>query len=142
MKTNYDIFKAFRFKVVIQDSAEVRCARISGVQKSVEIETYQEGGCNDYVHSLPKFAAAQKMVVERGVTQDRDALTKWVNDCLNGKVTRKNLTVELMDRGQKSKKWDVVGAYPVAWTAPDLDSMSSEVAFEKLEFAYNFIKTI
>ena len=51
---------------------------VSGLELKVEVESYQEGGENSFVHKLPGRISWPHIVLKRGVT-DSDALFSWVN---------------------------------------------------------------
>ena len=51
---------------------------VSGLELSVSVTSYEEGGENGYVHKLPGRASWPHIVMKSGVT-DSDALFQWVS---------------------------------------------------------------
>ena len=87
-----------------------------------------------------KETTYQNIILKRGIT-DSDALWKWHQDVVNGKVERKNGYIVLMNsEGQETWRWNFLKAYPTKWSGPDLRSEGSTVAFESIELAHNGIK--
>ena len=55
-------------------------------------------------------------------------------------MNRKNLSVVLLDgQGAEALRWNVLQAYPVKWSGPDLHALASEIAFETVELAHHGI---
>lgn len=133
-------YTAFRFRIEIGGITVAQVSEVSGLQLETETEPYEEGGVNDFVHQLPKRTKYQHITLKRGIT-DLDEMWKWHQEVVNGKFTRKNGSVLLLDsRGEEKWRWNFSQAYPVKWTGPELRSNSGTVAFEAVELAHNGIK--
>lgn len=133
-----DPLLAFRFVVEIEGLLVGGFNEVTGLQVEVDVERYQEGGLNEYIHQLPGPARyPQNLVLKHGLT-DSTTLWAWHQDVRNGKVTRKNGSIVLLDSaGQEQWRWNFVGAYPVRWSGPDLRAGSADVAFESVELAHH-----
>ena len=116
-------------------------SEVTGLQIETEIEQYEEGGVNEYVHQLPKRTKYQHITLKRGIT-DQDDLWRWYQEVINGKFKRESGSIILMDiTGKKEKwRWNFEEAYPVKWTGPELKADGNTVAFETIELAHNGIK--
>ena len=135
-----DPYLSFRFLVEIQGLIVGGFSEVSGIQAETETEDIQEGGVNDYVHKLPKITKYPNITLKRGIT-DCDALWKWHQDVVNGKVERKTVFIILLDcEGNEKWRWYFERAYPVKWAGSDLNADSSTVAVETLELAHEGIK--
>jgi len=133
-------YLSFRFLVEIQGLVVGGFSEVSGLQAETEVETVEEGGVNDYVHKLPKKTKYPNLVLRKGIT-DSDALWKWHQDVVNGKINRKWGFIILLDsEGNEKSRWQFVEAYPVKWSGPDLKADSNAVAIESLELVHNGIK--
>lgn len=110
---------------------------VSGMDATVQVEEYREGGLNTYVHKLPKETRYSNLILKRGLT-DSAELWKWHYNVVMGKIERKNGSIVLLD-GIRTEKWRInfVKAYPVKWTGPDFKSGGSALAIETLELAHN-----
>lgn len=135
-----DPLMSFRFKVEIGGILIAHASEVTGLQIETEIESYEEGGVNDYVHQLPKRTKYQHIVLKRGIT-DREELWRWYQEVISGDFKREIGAIILMDITGKNEKWrwNFHDAYPVKWTGPDLKADSNTVAFETVELAHNGI---
>lgn len=133
-------YLSFRFRVEIEKIELAHVSEVTGLQFETEIETYEEGGVNDYVHQLPKKTKYPRIILKRGIT-DLDGFWKWYQEVVSGTFARKNISVILMDVTGKDKwRWNFSQAYPVKWTGPDLKAESNTVAFESIELVHNGMK--
>lgn len=132
---------SFRFRVEIGGIITAHASEVTGLQVDTEIEQYEEGGVNDFVHQLPKRTKYPHLTLKRGITE-RDELWEWHQEVVSGKFKRKSGAIIIMDiTGNKEKwRWNFHDAYPVKWTGPDFKADSNTVAFETVELAHNGIK--
>lgn len=132
-------YLSFRFLVEIQGLIVGGFSEVTGLQAETEVETVEEGGVNDYVHRFPKKTKYPNLVLKRGIT-DSDALWKWHQEVVSGRISRKSGFIILVDsEGNEKWRWHFVQAYPVKWTGPDLKADSSTVAVESLELVHDGI---
>jgi phage tail-like protein len=130
----------FRFIVEIQGLIIGGFSEVSGLQAETDVETVEEGGVNDYVHKLPKKTKYPNIILKKGLT-DSDALWKWYQDVVQGKISRKSGYIILIDNeGNEKWRWNFIEAYPVKWSGPELKAESNTVAVESLELAHNGLK--
>jgi phage tail-like protein len=62
---------------------------------------------------------------------------KWIADCIQGKVTRKTVTIIAIDEaGGDVATWQVIEAWPTKYTAPNFNATANEVAVDSLELAH------
>ncbi|HMK56403.1 MAG TPA: phage tail protein [Dissulfurispiraceae bacterium] len=135
-----DPYRGFRFRIEIDGIAVAHFSDVSGLQVETEIEPYEEGGVNDFVHQLPKRTKFQPVTLKRGIT-DADTLWSWHQDVVIGKFKRKNGSIILLDEAGNDKwRWNFSNAFPAKWTGPDLKADGNAVAFETIELVHNGIK--
>ena len=132
-----DPYLDFNFLVEVDGLVAGGFSEVSGLTVEVEVESYREGGLNDFVH---KLAGAVKypsnLIFKHGIT-DSDALWEWYEDVQQGTIERKSASVVLLDStGEERRRWNFAGAYPVRWVGPQLRAGSAEVAVESLELAH------
>jgi phage tail-like protein len=109
----------------------------SGLDASVEVFEYKEGGVNDYVHKFPTRASFANITLKRGVMSVSDDLWSWHNEFVQGMGTRKDGVIYLLDEArQPSKIWKFRRGIPVKWVGPSLNASQSSVAIESLEIAH------
>ena len=52
-------------------------------------------------------------------------------------MVRHNVTITLIDdAGSPGPSWNLINAWPVGYTVPDLNGMGGEVAIQSLEFCH------
>lgn len=132
-----DPYFSLRFLVEIEGLVVGGFSEVSGLQAEVEVESYREGGENEYVHQLPgPTRYPQNLILRRGLTE-LDTLWAWHQDVRRGVIRRRNGSIVLLDAaGGEAWRWSFVGAYPVRWTGPELRAGASEVAVETLELVH------
>ena len=120
---------------------------ISGLSKELKVDEVVCGGENRFKYRLPGGATFGNLVLKRGITLDKSPLMDWCNNTLNGglesPIRPKNVIVKLLNAGgEPCQSWTFIKAYPVKWSASDLNSEKSEVFIESIELAYQYFDTI
>lgn len=132
----------FRFVVEVDSLVAGGFTEVSGLEREIETEEYDEGGINSHTHTLRAGVTAPNLVLRRGLT-DADTLWNWLQQVADGDVERKTVLVYLQDaRGQAARGWAFRDAYPVKWTGPELTAETGDVAIETLELTHTGISTI
>ena len=131
-----DPFQAFNFWVEIEGILVGGFSECSGLQMETEVETYAEGGLNEYTHQFRGRAKYAPLVLKRGLTLN-DQLWRWHQDVIEGHFERKNGTIYLLNAMHVPVVWwNFRKAFPSKWTGPELRANSSEVAFESVELLH------
>jgi phage tail-like protein len=131
-------YHGFRFIVEFDSVQKGGFSRVKGLSREVKVETYHEGGLNDYEHKYIGQATYPNLVLERGIA-DR-FLWDWQQDVAEGRVSRKKVSVVLRDdTGAEVWRWHAQGAFPVKWSVADLDAASNTVLIESVEFVHQGI---
>ncbi len=133
-----DPYAVFKFVVEILGLQVGGFSEVTGLQSETEVEEFREGGNNLHFHKLAKATKYGNLILKRGLV-DSQALWKWRQDVIKGKIERKQVTVILQDRqGQEKWRWVFEGAYPVKWSSTDLNATSSTtIAVESVELAHH-----
>jgi phage tail-like protein len=141
-----DPFLSHRFLVMIEGLFVAGFSEVSGLQAETEVEEVREGGVNDFVYKLPKGTKYQNLILKRGMTIS-NALWNWHRDVVAGKVKRRTIYIILQNTGSAGlQDWDygnmyqIIDAFPVRWSGPDLRSEGNTVALETLEFTHHGIR--
>ncbi|HET9690094.1 MAG TPA: phage tail protein [Acidimicrobiales bacterium] len=119
-------------------------SEVSGLEVSIDVATYREGGENGFVHQLPGHMTWPHIVLKRGVC-DSDALFAWVNKTAgtgftaNGnKVTRSTGAITAIDAaGNELRSWNLEGVFAVKWTGPRFAVSSGDPLTEEIELAHH-----
>jgi phage tail-like protein len=109
----------------------------SGIEATIEVMEYKEGGRNDHVWKFPVRATHSNITLKHGAIYLYDDLWSWHNDWVKGKGKRKNGLIVLNDNaGQPAKIWKFKRGIPTKWTGPALNASQNNVAIESLEIAH------
>ena len=135
-----DPYLALNFLIEIEGLLVGGFSEVTGLQIETVIETYREGGVNEYEHKLAgPTRYPSNLILKRGLT-DIETLWSWHQDVTQGKIDRKNGTIYLLDRQRlPAMWWDFTKAYPVKWTGPDFRADSNTVAVETVELVHRGI---
>ena len=136
-----DPYLGFNFLVEIEGLVVGGFTEVTGLQVETVVETYREGGVNDYEHKLPgptRYPA--NLVLKHGITEI-DSLWAWHQDVTAGVVERRNGTIYLLGPVREPVMWwNVREACPVRWTGPELRAESNTVAAETVELVHRGIQ--
>ena len=109
----------------------------SGLEATVEVIEYKEGGVNDFVHKFPTRAGFGNITLKRGVIYLSDDLWSWQNDFVQGNGKRKDGLIVLLDESRTpAKVWKFKRGIPAKWVGPSLNASQSAAAIESLEIAH------
>jgi phage tail-like protein len=150
-----DPLKAFNFRIALIDTSTQLDAAIgaaglvlagftecSGLDGTLQIEDYIEGGENTYVHKLPTRMTWGNITLKRGITLSED-LWNWHHAYVDGKVKRQDGLIALGDdQNLPVKTWIFKRGLPVKWSGPAFNASQSAVAIETLEIAHEGLELI
>lgn len=137
MSTGADPTSVYKFGVEIEGILSGWFTECSGLNIERKIETYQEGGVNDYVHKLPGQIELSNVTLKRGLIGEE--LWQWFHKGLyDAMVERHNVTISLYSNDRcQVKRWNLRQAYPIKWQGPDFKVDSTQVAVETVEFVHH-----
>ena len=131
-----------RFSIDIEGLIVAFFTECSGLSGEVEVETYQEGGLNDYEHKLPGRTKYGNITLKSGVANAVD-LWGWFQDIATGNVKRRDLSIVMYTQDQReAMRWNLVHAFPVQWQGPDFSAGSTDITVHSLELAHNGISHV
>ena len=145
-----DPFRGFNFVVSLMDSSSLltfalsaleggvlACfSECSGLETSMDIEEYKEGGNNGTVLLFPTRLKPSHLKLKRGMTFAGD-LWQWHYNFSLGIGKRRDGMVILQDEQHNpSVVWSFTRGLPVKWTGPTFNAGQSQVAFEEIEIAH------
>lgn len=114
----------------------------SGLEMSLEVEEFKEGGRNDMVHKFPSRITWGNLRFKHGVALSED-LWEWLYSFVEGRGKRRDGLVTLQDDlHQPVRIWQFRRGIPVKWTGPTLNAAQSEVAMEELEMAHEGLNLV
>lgn len=108
----------------------------SGLEMSLDVEEYQEGGNNGTVLKFPTRVKWANLVLKHGIGAG-SGLWDWHYDFTQGKGKRKDGVITLLnDLHVPTHIWHFRRGLPVRYTGPTLNAASSTVAIEAIEIAH------
>ncbi|MGY4404072.1 phage tail-like protein [Bradyrhizobium sp. USDA 3315] len=130
-----DPFMNFKFLVEIDGIQRGGFSRVKGIAREIKVDTYREGGVNDYEHKFVNQTTYGNLILERGLADDY--MWNWHDAAVEGDIKRRAITIVLRDPADAEKwRWLVDGAIPVKWSGTDLDAASSQILVETIELAH------
>ena len=119
-------------------------SEVSGLEASIGVEEYQEGGENGFAHKLPGRMSWPNIVFRRGVTAN-DALFEWFNRAsgegfaaASNKLSRCTGAITMLSGDyQRLRSWNLRDAFPVKWSGPTFSASKVEALQESLEVAHH-----
>ena len=131
----------FHFVVDIPDlkgSAEdARFSEVGGLTLEMTTEEVVEGGQNRFVQRFPVRARHPNLTLKRGLLVG-SKIRDWVRSCIEDfEIKPMEMTVMLLDEGHEPLLvWQITGAWPIKWSASDLNATNNAIVVESLELAY------
>jgi phage tail-like protein len=151
-----DPYLAFNFLVSLIDSSSTLTAvataigsvavggfsECSGLEMSLDVEEYREGGNNGTVLKFPSRVKPTNLRLKTGVAL-RDDLWLWLYGFSEGQVQRRDGIVTLLDQQQNPVKvWSFSRGLPVKWSGPTLNASQNQVAIQELEIAHEGLRLL
>ena len=147
----FDPLPAFNFHISLLDSsgtvagitsvgrfaADGGFTECSGLEGTLLVEEYSEGGENSFVHKFPTRMTYSNLTLKRGMGLT-DELWNWHFDYVNGKGKRRDGVITLRNEALVPvKTWIFKEGLPLKWTGPMFNASQSAVAFESIEIAHH-----
>jgi len=128
---------AFRYVILINNEPMGAFTECTLPVFEWEMEEIKEGGLNFYVHQLPSRRKAARLTLKNGV--GKSAVFDWFLAIANADTPpekmRRTVSINLKDiLGKDVCTWTLLNAFPLKWTGPQLQSGSSTIAIQTLEF--------
>lgn len=132
-----DPYLTCNFLVEIEGLIVGGFTEVSGLESDVQLEPYQEGGVNGYIHQFPTQVSFPNLVLTRGLT-DGDVLWNWYSMTAQGFPLLLNGSIMLLDHQRlPAMWWNFKDAYPVKWVGPRFDaSADQQVGVEQIELVH------
>ncbi|MHA6485328.1 phage tail protein [Paenibacillus sp. strain BS8-2] len=131
-----DPYRNFRFRVEVEGLEQAGFNEVSGFDASIDVIEYREGNELTTPRKLPGLTKYGNITLKWGTT-DSVELYEWLQECVEGTIERKTITIIALDEeGNDVATWQVIEAWPVRYTAPSFNGLGAEVAIEMLEFAH------
>lgn len=131
------------FEILPQLPNDARFQDITGLSVDVNTDTYNEGGENRFVHSLPTRTKYSDLVLKRGFTLT-SGVTAWCQDTIeNFNFKPTNLLISLLNEQHAPvSSWYVVNAFPIKYDISGLNAEQSQIVIESITLRYDYYRTL
>lgn len=128
---------AYHFIVEIDSLNTIAFTEVSGLSASVDVVESRDGSSPDsFPVKIPGLARVSNIVLKRGITKGNNDFYSWFNSSRE-KTDRRNVAIKLLDEDKNVvMMWLLTNAFPSKIQYTGLQALSSEVALEELELAY------
>jgi phage tail-like protein len=131
-----DPFRGYNFRVELDGITRAGFHEASGLDSDQAPIEYREGTDPLTPRKLPGLVKYSNISLKWGIAQDTE-LWDWRQQAMDGKVTRKNGSVVLMnDAGDEVRRWNFRDGWPTKWTGPTFNATGTDVAIETLDIAH------
>jgi phage tail-like protein len=123
----------------IADVALGGFSECSGLEMSLEVQEYQEGGRNGHVLKFPTRVKWSNIILKKGMGA-RTALWDWHYEFVEGRGKRRDGVIMLMnDLHIPSHVWYFRRGLPIKYTGPGMNASQNSVAIEAIEISHEGI---
>ena len=132
-----DPWTSFNFVLELDGLFVGAFSRVEGLEGSLQVEEYYEGGRNDAPRRLVGHTKWQNLSLVRGMTE-LDPMWSWFAETARGQVRRRSGAIIMLNASRfPVSGWIFHDALPVRWVGPSFDAMrDGEVAVNRLELAH------
>lgn len=136
-----DPFRSYRFRVEI-DGMVYGFSDATGFESTVDVVDYREGSDPTHFRKLSGLTKYSNITLKWGNTDSLD-LYKWYKSVIDGDIQRKNMSITVLDEmGNDKSRWEIEGAWPTKYKAPDFNAKGNEIAVESLEIVHEGITRV
>ena len=108
----------------------------TGLQMSLDVEEYEEGGNNGTVLKFPTRVKHNAITLRRGVGASTE-LWDWFYSFMEGRGTRRDGVITLRDEAHLPHTvWGFRRGLPTRWEGPTMNAGNSQVAIESIEITH------
>lgn len=133
-----DPWTTFNFVVELDGLLVGAFSRVEGLEASIQVEDFYEGGRNDAARRLLGHTTWQNLALVRGMTE-LDPMWSWFEATARGDIRRRSGAILMLNAERMPVTgWVFHGAVPVRWVGPSLDAArDGEVAVHRIELAHH-----
>ncbi|CAA6806407.1 MAG: Phage tail protein [uncultured Thiotrichaceae bacterium] len=139
--SNNDPYRAYNFTVDTGTTGKAHFVACSGLDVKVTPIKYREAGQNQIIRHIPGPVEYAAITLSYGMTSSTE-LWDWMLQTIQGDVQRKDISISMLNdkTNEEVMSWTLLSAWPSEWQGAPLDSLSKEIAIEKLTLVYDGIK--
>ena len=138
---------AFNFALEIDLIRCGSCQNVSGLEWSMEVESFYQGGENRHKVNLLGKGSFTPLKLKKGFFARNSIFFEWMQQMLAPNFkTIKRATVSVIiladDGATEIGRFNLYNAFMSKYTGPTLDTSSSQIAFEEIEIHYDYFEFI
>jgi phage tail-like protein len=138
---NVNFYFRVHFSLSPDSKMDVGFQSVTGLDSTIETETINEGGVNQYAHVVPTRKKRGPLVLKRGLLDpSQSSLTQYFKSCFDNQVITPMGTVVIQllnEKGDPILNWTAMNVWPLSWKMGELSAMQGDVLIETLELTYN-----
>ncbi len=117
-------------------------SEVQGLEATMKVEDYQEGGNNGTTLKFPGRIGWTNIILKRGVATNT-ALWDWSNSFVEGRGKRRDGIIALLNEMKVPNTiWYFRRGLPMKYTGPQLHASQNSVAIESIEIAHEGIQQL
>lgn len=135
---------AYAFEILVGEMRYGMFTEIAGLSWKAEPVPVREGGNNWYGMNMRGPGKFEPLTMKRGWFACSGEFYDMLKDALTGSAPRNNakrpdITIQVLNRKQATiGTYNLKNCMLVEYTGPSFNSMSSQVGFEQMRFAYDY----
>ena len=135
--------RSYAFKLYISDFSDEALAHFtdcSSLAIQVAAIKYTEGGNSPITYKLPGSVTYGDITLKYGLTTNVE-MYNWFLAGVHGRIDYRHVSVAMNDtQGQEQFRWDLINAWPSAWTGAPLSASAQTIAVESVTIVYSYMK--
>jgi phage tail-like protein len=137
-----DPYANYSFLVEIDGIVRAGFREVSGLDSTIEVHEFREGGENGTMRKLPMKTKFSNIVLKWGLADDME-LHNWHRQGVQGNVQRRNGSIVVLDRqGNEKVRWNFFNAWPSKYDSSNFNAEANDVAIESLELAHEGLERV
>jgi phage tail-like protein len=137
-----DPYLNYNFLVEIDGIVRAGFSEVSGLDATIDVVEYREGGENTTPRKLPGQTNYSNITLRWGMTGDT-SLYDWHRTTVQGNIERRSGSIIVLNRlGEEVARWNFYQAWPTRYKAPDLNATGSESAVEEVELVHEGVERV
>jgi phage tail-like protein len=142
MTPRIDPASSLSFYIRVPGYDAVGFTGIDGLSAEYDVQKYEEGGENTFVHQLPGRIRYTNIKLTRPVespNEARPSLAAWFSTLVKAhRIDRLDATVTAFDGNHRPVAvWNLRSICPIKYTGPSFSMDNAKAAVESVEFAHN-----
>ena len=140
--SRYDPYGNYNFLIEIDNISRGAFQEVSGLESTIEVVEYREGGDTSITRKLPGRASFGNLTLKRGITDDVE-LYEWHKTVRDGGTDRRNGSIVQLDRNREEvARWNFREGWITKLTGPDFKAEGNEIAIETVEIVHEGLERV